>query len=130
MWKTHHRLWMEACGSKEENRPRDDGQMLVHAQACLKLKAAYDKAVRDHTQWQVEQRFMIRSDEFAGLHAEVLVPLANIMRSLPAELATSVNPQDPQFAMERIQACLVDRIEPALQRCFDRLDDYVSRSAA
>jgi hypothetical protein len=130
MWATHFEAWKGCLGGKDPKTgaavQRDDGLALAHAAACVKLRESYDKALAKFNQWEVEQRRLIPVNEFAAMRAEFIVPLGNLLANLPAELAVTVNPKDPQFALAALSDYLQARLQPAIQRLIANLDLYVA----
>lgn len=118
MWHWHYETWRHFAVAK------DDALTLSHAAACVKLRESYEKALAKFQQWEIEQRRLIPVNEFAAMRSEFVIPLANFLGNLPAELGPQVNPQNPGHAMNRIAEYLQQRLQPAIKRLLDNLEAY------
>jgi hypothetical protein len=139
MWDTHFEAWQQCLrgaiiaateNTPEVTIPADHGMAMAHAALCVKLRADYKKALQDHSQWEIETRRVIPINEFAGLSAEFVAPLGNLMGNMPAELAASVNPQNPTHAFKAMSDWLKDRAQPVISGFITRLEEYVAAPPA
>jgi hypothetical protein len=118
MWHWHYEAWRKFANEG------DDGYVLSHAAACVKLRESYEKALQKFQQWEIEQRRLIPVNEFAAMRAEFVIPLANFLGNLAAELGPQVNPANPAFAMNRIAEYQQSRLQPAIRQLLDNLEGY------
>ena len=123
MWADHFKAWKDAI------KCADAQLALSHAAACVKLREAYDKALAKFTQWEIEQRRLVPINEFAAVRSEFIIPLGNLLTNMPQELAVSVNPENPAFALGRLTDYLQTRLQPAIHRFITGLDDYLPEAA-
>ena len=124
MWHWHFKAWRGFAAQG------DSDLALSHAAACVKLRESYEKALVKFQQWEIEQRRLIPLNEFAAMRAEFVIPLANLLGNLPAELGPQVNPQQPGHAMNRISEYLQTRLQPAIKHLLDNLEGYAPRESA
>lgn len=126
MWHAHFQLWKSCRGGTIDKMgnvtPPDHAMACVHASLMMKLRADFEKAQRVHTQWQIDDRSLIPANEFAAFRAQFLIPLRNLMRNMPAEMAPLVNPADQPRAIRGGEQYLQQRVQPQLQLCAEALD--------
>lgn len=142
MWRTHFDLWQRNLHgaiipatdkTPEQIIPADQAMACVHAKLCIDLREQYNEALRDFTQWEIEQRRLIPVNEYAATHAEVGIPLANLMSTMPTELAASVNPENSTHAFRVLTDWLQKRAQPAIDAFLRKLEENMpgtSRLAA
>jgi hypothetical protein len=88
----------------------------------IKAQDAYYKALARHDRWELDERRKIPADEFHSFRARFILPLANSLRSLVAQLAPIMNPKDTPFAMRHGQEYMIATFNPQLQSLIDDLE--------
>lgn len=119
IWKEAARAWKSAL---------KDGDYMIASgfgQHCVKARAEYIKARDSRVQWEVSIRRSVPISEFSALRAAFIVPLANLLKGLPAELATITNPNDSNYAFRALTDYLESRLEPQMHRLIEGVNEYL-----
>lgn len=122
-WEIHDRTfrtWQDMMGDMRTEAVVS----LAFARELPKLRENYEKAKSARVRWEVEQRLMIPAHEFEGFVGKFVVPLAEMLKSLPSELAVLVNPDNPGVARERLMEWLRSKMEPAIQGMLKGAEEF------
>lgn len=131
MEKQHWLIWKQSSGHwKSATADHDDMKAAGFALLCIKARSEYIKARDARVAWEAAERRLVPISEFAALRAGFIVPLANLLRNLPAEIATLVNPNAPEVALNGATDYLHNRLQPQIQRLLTGLDDYLPSEPA
>lgn len=112
-WKLHadtFALWKELIVD-----PLSKAIAIVYARELPKLRENYDKARRERETWEVQQRIVVTLPEFQAFQHQFLNPLAEILRGIPTELPSTVNPDNPAFARQQLRDWLVEKVNPRIE---------------
>lgn len=123
-WRLHSetfRLW-----TQQLHTPGGDMSAFVLARELPKLRENYLRARKDWEDWQVRQRLTITRGEFESFVGSFLLPLSALLKGIPTELATLVNPGDPNFAREQLIGWQRNRAAPQIAAMLDGIDGFVS----
>lgn len=88
---------------------------VVYAKQLPVLRENYDKARRERETWEVQQRIVVTLPEFQAFQHQFLNPLAEILRGIPTELPSTVNPDNPAFARQQLRDWLVEKVNPRIE---------------
>lgn len=91
-----------------------------------KLRENHEKAQQAREKWEIEQRMLIQAGEFEQFSAEFILPLAELLRNIPTELAALVNPDNPAFAREKLMNWLRDKAQPQIQAMLNESKDFLA----
>lgn len=125
MWQHHYNAWRAEMG--EGGSPE---LALSHAAATMKAREAYEKAKTKLEQAQAAARHVVPMTEFQVLRRGFLIPLAKMLKNIPAEIAALVNPDNPTFARERAEHWLVDKLQPQIVATIHAASQYDLTAAA
>lgn len=123
-WRLHSetfRLW-----TQQLHTPGGEMSAFVLARELPKLRENYLRARKDWEDWQVRQRLTITRGEFESFVGAFLLPLSALLKGIPTELATLVNPGDPNFAREQLVGWQRNRAAPQIAAMLDGIDGFVS----
>lgn len=133
MWSEHYRQWHACRGGYKDRMGQtvltDHPMMLMHAKVIMDLRKAYNDALAKHQQWQIDNRRLIPVNEFHAFRSEFMLPVTNLIRNMPAEVAPLVNPSNQQQAIKGGQEWIASRFMPAVQRMLDGLTALAPRAA-
>lgn len=128
--KTQWEVYQQA--SAAWRKAMTDGNAIeahMFGQATIKAQEAYYKAKARHAQWELDERQKIPAQEFHAFRAVFLLPLANLIRNLPAHLGPLMNPGDKAYAIRAGQEYIVGTFDPQLSRLISELDAHVPAAA-
>lgn len=87
---------------------------LAYVRELPKLRDDFVKARVDRERWELEQRRLVTMSEFERFSSEFILPLAEMLKNLPSELASMVNPDNPAFARSQIADWLRTKAQPQI----------------
>jgi len=111
-WSVHSKtfsLWQDYAEKRE-----DGALAIVYARELPKLRADFDKAQDKRVAWEIQQRNLVTLAEFQQFHTAFIQPISELLKSLPYELASLVNPENPAFAREQFNHWLRDKAQPQI----------------
>lgn len=120
-WQLHSRTfnaWKEMAAN-----PTDAALAIVYARELPKLRKSFDEARREREAWEVEQRIVVTLPEFQAFQSKFLTPLAELLKGIPMEVASSVNPDNPAFARQQLRDWLRDKAEPRIIEMLEAAND-------
>ncbi len=112
-WQLHEktfRLWEELVGD-----PLSTAIAIVYARELPKLRENHEKARREREAWELTQRIIVTLPEFQAFQHEFLTPLAELLRGIPVELPSVVNPENVAFARQQLRDWLVEKVNPRIE---------------
>lgn len=133
MWAEHYARWKYNRGGFRDALGKlvepNDAMMCVHAKLIMDLRKAFMDAQTKHQQWEIDNRRLIPANEFHTFRAEFLIPLRNILKNMPAEMAGLVNPHNQSQAIEGGRQYLQQRLMPQIQRMLDGMSNLTPKAA-
>lgn len=96
---------------------------VVYARQLPALRENYDKARREREAWEVAQRIIVTLPEFQAFQHEFLTPLAELLRGIPVELPSAVNPENPSFARQQLRDWLIEKVNPRIEEMMRAADE-------
>lgn len=115
-WQIHastFSVWQEMVGS-----PNDAALAIVYARELPKLRDNFDKARRERESWEMNQRMIVTMPEFQAFQNKFLSPLAEILKNIPLELPSTVNPDNPAYAQKQLRDWLKEKVNPRIEEMF------------
>ena len=126
MEKQHWLIWVQASTNwKRATIANDEGKAAGFALICIKARSEYIKARDARERWEQDQRRVVSMSEFTAFRAQFVSPLAAMLRNLPGELSSLVNPADPNFALTQATAYFQQRLQPQIQKLIDGIEEYI-----
>jgi hypothetical protein len=124
-WEVHRRMF-ETWREQLEGIKAEPIIALAFAKELPKLREDYEKARAARERWEIEQRRLIPSHEFERFVGQFLVPLAELLKSLPVELPVLLNPDNPAHARESMIEWLRSKAEPQIREMLKGADDFLA----
>lgn len=91
-----------------------------------KLRSDHVKARKAREDWEVRQRITITRGEFEEFVGKFLDPFIGLVRAIPTELATLVNPENPDYARRQLIEWQRSRAEPAGMAMLDAAGEVLT----
>ena len=121
-WRVHSdtfSMWQEFAGRRE-----DGALAIVYARELPKLRADFDKAQEKRQAWEIQQRNLVTLAEFQQFHTSFIGPISELLKSLPLELASLVNPDNPAFARRQLTHWLRDKAQPQIDSMLQGAEEF------
>ncbi len=98
---------------------------VVLLQQLPSLQQNYERAKKAREEWEVKNRYLFPISEFNEFVATYLVPLAEVLRNLKSELPVHLNPENPEYARQKMVEYEADRLGPSIRRLLDGAAEFV-----
>lgn len=122
-WELHYRTYEQWAGLTDGAGTSEMAVVLLNQ--LPKLRENHEKAQQAREKWEVEQRMVIQAGEFEQFSAQFILPLAEMLRNVPTELAAIVNPGDPSFAREKLIRWLREKAQPQIKAMLEGADEFL-----
>jgi hypothetical protein len=99
---------------------------LGFARELPKLREDYEKARAARERWEIEQRRLITRHEFEGFVGQFLVPMAEMLKNLAAELPVVMNPENPGMARDRLVEWQRAKMQPQIEQMLEGAAEFAS----
>ena len=120
MWERAHEGWRQAEHSG------DDLTAIQFSAMTIKLREAWEKARRDREGWEIANRKLAPIGEIEAVLQKFAHPLRTLLENIENELATLVNPDDPQFARRKIAEWKHERLFPPIADLINGLESLAA----
>lgn len=111
LWDWAFREWKAYIGG---GMKADPVVAMGYARALPAFRENYEDAAKKRRAWEIENRRLIQAHEFEAFVAKFLLPLAELIRNLSVELPMVANPDNPNFARERLLEWQRTKAEPLI----------------
>lgn len=118
IWNQAGSAWERACVEGDDIRAHNFGQ------ATIKALEAFYKAKSQFEQQETDNRQKIPLHEFHLFRVRALLPIANMIRNLAAQLGPVMNPQNAAFAIRAGEEYMIATVHPQIQKCIAALDEF------
>jgi hypothetical protein len=123
MVKAHWGIWWHASQSWQAAIQRQDEYAAVQfGQVIIKAMEAYYKAKAAYEQHELDEREKFPASDLAELRTEFFIPLGNMLRHLPFQLAPAVNPLDIPHAIKAGTEYMLAHVQPEIDRLLDAME--------
>lgn len=93
--------------------------LLRSAQEAQRLLSSCRTA---EAEWELQQHRVVRIEEVADLKDRFLIPLLDLLKSLPDEIAEAANPERPDIAREALSHWMANRFRVAWQESYSAIE--------